>query len=211
MKKIFALFAILLFANGIMCAQSANANDDSVDLANYHGFLLDKGNCVYVAYNYQSDYEIAAVRRIKNSIKADGLWKVVDNPRKAHFVLQYNVSVEGSDFIRLFIRPRDNYEQIPYIDMDDKPDPKAKYFMCAGDKGNEDLDDNIIMANDFMEFVLPNYRAMLSSNDFIASVKAGQLLKAKGNKEKWYVLNLKNKRKEADADQIKALHDLFYR
>ena len=87
-----------------------------IDLNDYQGFLLNKGNRVYVAYNSQTDYEVAAVDVIKKSIEQNGLWQVVEQPSQAHFVLQYNVCLLGRDAAYLILRPRENYELIPYLE-----------------------------------------------------------------------------------------------
>lgn len=184
-----------------------------VDLTDYHGFLLTKGNCVYVTYNTKVDYEIAAVEAIKQSIEEDGLWQVVDKPEQAHFVLQYCVSLVGRDFARLIFRPRENYLQIPYLAVDSWSgvDAKTLYFMCGGDYSSDEVDININVANSVTPRILQDYRLALESADFMESVKTGSIVRAKGNKEKWYVIDFVTIRHEAKAPQIKSLHDSFYR
>lgn len=74
----------------------------------YKGFLLDKGNNVYIYYcnsdkdpNAQYDKEAAIV--LKALLKKDGFWNVVDNMNKAHFVISYSVITRGNDKAQLAI------------------------------------------------------------------------------------------------------------
>jgi hypothetical protein len=184
-----------------------------VDLTDYHGFLLDKGNCVYVAYNNKVDYEIAAVDAMKKAIKESGLWKVVDKPSQAHFVLQYNVCLVGRDFSRMFLRPRDNYLQIPYMDFGgwNALTPGTLYFMCGGEYASEEIPENVNAAQSVIVRVLQNYKSMLESAEFMESVKTGKLCKSKGSKERWYIIDFVTMRYEPKAPQIKTLHELFYK
>lgn len=184
-----------------------------IDLTDYHGFLLDKGNCVYVAYNKNVDYEVAAVDAMKRSITQSGLWKVVDKPSQAHFVLQYNVCLAGKDFARILFRPRENYQQIQYLDIGgwSYPAPGSLYFMCGGEYTSETVTDNVNAAQSVIVNVLRNYKSMLESEEFMESVKAGDLKKSKTNKEKWYIIDFVTVRYEPKAPQIKNLHDLFYK
>ena len=184
-----------------------------IDLTGYHGFLLDKGNSVYVAYNSNVNYEKAAVEAIKQAITEDGLWQVVDKPSQAHFILQYNVCLTGRDFARLILRPRENYQKIQYLDIGgwSGPDPNAAFFICGGDYGSDEVEQNINVAHNIIVHVLQDYKTMLESSEFMESVKTGNYLKSKSNREKWYYLDYVTVRYEAKAVQIKLLHDIFYR
>ncbi len=77
-------------------------------LANFKGFLLAKGNNVYV-YSANSDndpeakYDKAGAGVIKRELKEDGFWHVVDNIVDAHFTINYTVSTIGSDRASLSI------------------------------------------------------------------------------------------------------------
>lgn len=71
-------------------------------LKDYKGFLLEKGNNVYVYYansdgdsNAQYDKEGAMV--IKSLLKKDGFWNVVDKMSQAHFTINFCVITRGSD------------------------------------------------------------------------------------------------------------------
>ena len=180
-----------------------------IDLTDYHGFLLDKGNCVYVAYDNNVEYEIAAVDAMKQAIKADGLWTVVDKPSQAHFVLQYSVCLLGQDYARLLFRPRENYIQMPKFGCYSS----GSHFNCAGYNTNEEVAFNVYIAQTLTDRILKNYKIMLESPDFMESVKTGQYYKSKGNKEKWIVMDFVYTRLAPDKKNglIEKLHDLFYK
>ena len=64
----------------------------------YKGFVLEKGNCVYL--NCISDpkdegYNEAAYDVLKRQLNRDGFWTIVDNPEDAHFSIVCLVSREG--------------------------------------------------------------------------------------------------------------------
>lgn len=183
-----------------------------IDLTDYHGFLLDKGNCVYVAYNNNVDYEVAAVDAIKKAIKANGLWTVVDKPSQAHFVLQYNVCLVGRDLAYFLFRQRENYEQSNYLDIGGWSNPPVgSYFMCGAEYVSEEVADNVNAAQSVIAHILQNYKSMVESAEFMESVKTGQLNKSKGNKENWYVYDAVTTRIDASKAHIKKLHDMFYK
>ncbi len=205
--------------------QSAQGNDQTtgekaqparnfpdIDLTDYHGFLLDKGNCVYVTYNSKVDYEVAAVEAIKEVIEKDGLWQVVDKPSQAHFVLQFCVTLTGRDFARLLLRPRDNYEQFPfmsYASLSGKSN--EKFYLCGGDYASDEVNVCVNVANAVMPPLLKDYAAALESSNFMESVKMGKLIKVKGSKEIWVLVNFVGVRYETTAPSIRIMHDLFYR
>ena len=71
-------------------------------LANYKGFLLKKGNNVYVcSFNSDkdddSDYDKAGAEVIKQYLIKDGFWNVVDNMNDAHFTINYFVDTRWGD------------------------------------------------------------------------------------------------------------------
>lgn len=182
-----------------------------IDLTDYHGFLLDKGNCVYVAYNNNVDYEVAAVDAIKKAIKADGLWTVVDKPSQAHFVLQYTVVLEGRDNARTYFRTRDSYQQKPYLELGGWGNADEPYFLSGGEISSEEVGTNVNAAQIIIANVLRNYKKMLESADFMESVKTGKYYRTKGNKENWVILAWASVGYEASKAHIKKLHDLFYK
>lgn len=68
----------------------------------FKGFLLAKGNNVYVYHgNTDEDtdakYDKEAANVIRDLLKADGFWNVVDNMNQAHFTINYVVITEGLD------------------------------------------------------------------------------------------------------------------
>ncbi len=58
--------------------------------ANYHGFLLEEGNNVYLSClssPKNATYDDAAIDVLTRQILRNGFWHIVDNPEDAHFVL----------------------------------------------------------------------------------------------------------------------------
>ena len=74
-------------------------------IANYKGFLLAKGNNVYVhCSNSDSGYGATDAAYIKAAhmvltklLKQDGFWNVVDRLSDAHFTINYYVDTDGRD------------------------------------------------------------------------------------------------------------------
>lgn len=89
----------------------------NIDLDNYHGFLLAKGNCVYLTTTNDTEYERAFIEGAKDVIKHYGYWTVVDSPEQAHFILQYDVQTKGVDMGYLYARTRNNYLADPYANI----------------------------------------------------------------------------------------------
>lgn len=77
-------------------------------LKDYKGFLLAKGNSVYI-YSANSDedplakYNTAGANAIKALLKADGFWNVVDHIQQAHFTINYIVDTSRSDYAYLSV------------------------------------------------------------------------------------------------------------
>lgn len=65
-------------------------------LSNFKGFLLAKGNNVYV-YTHNTPCEIAGSEEIKRLLKQDGFWSVVDKMIDAHFTINYYIDLNGRD------------------------------------------------------------------------------------------------------------------
>ena len=64
----------------------------------YKGFVLEKGNCVYldcVSDPKDEGYDEAAYDVLKRQLNRDGFWTIVDNPEDAHFSIVCLVSREG--------------------------------------------------------------------------------------------------------------------
>lgn len=96
-----------------------------VDLSQFHGFLLAKGNCVYVAANSTEQWDLWGVERIKYHLKSIGYWTVVDKPEQAHFILQFGVRIQGQDFGIFTLRTRKSYTDFP-VNVYDKSMYKPK-------------------------------------------------------------------------------------
>jgi len=78
-----------------------------VDIANYHGFLLQKGNCVFIPTDSPFSYEQAGQKVLKDLMQKDGFWQVVDKIEQAHIVLRYWTRLEGKDLTVVRIQARD--------------------------------------------------------------------------------------------------------
>ena len=81
-----------------------------VDIENYHGFLLQKGNCVYIPTDSPYDYERAGQEKLKELIQNDGYWQVVDKLEQAHFVLMFYTCLVGQDCAYGVFRTRSEYK-----------------------------------------------------------------------------------------------------
>ena len=63
--------------------------------ANYHGFLLEEGNNVYLSCLSSPKnvaYDDAAIDVLTRQILRDGFWHIVDDPEEAHFILSCDVN-----------------------------------------------------------------------------------------------------------------------
>lgn len=65
-------------------------------LSEFTGFLLAKGNNVYV-YSDDSEIGLAGANELKELLEADGFWNVVDNVNEAHFTIYYFVNFKKRD------------------------------------------------------------------------------------------------------------------
>ena len=87
-------------------ADVVNAREESygdislpdVDIDNYEGFLLQKGNVVYVESG-DTDYEKAGANRLCEHILEDGFWKLASRKEQAHFIFKYHVVTNGPDHL----------------------------------------------------------------------------------------------------------------
>lgn len=71
-------------------------------LADFKGFLLARGNNVYV-YCDESAASRAGANQIKTLLQKDKFWNVVDNMSDAHFTINYCASFSGRDAVNLSI------------------------------------------------------------------------------------------------------------
>lgn len=77
-------------------------------LKDYKGFLLGKGNNVYIHHsnsdeNPNAKYDKEGAIVLRALLKKDGFWNVVDNMFDAHFVISYGVVTTKSDKANLSI------------------------------------------------------------------------------------------------------------
>lgn len=72
------------------------------DIDNYRGFLLEKGNNVYVYYDNEQ-YGKRGAEKLKTLLKANGFWNVVDRMEDAHFTLNYGLKLSGRDQVLLSV------------------------------------------------------------------------------------------------------------
>ncbi len=115
------------------------------NLKDYKGFLLAKGNNVYV-YSSNSDkefvkssnYDRAAGNVLRDSLKSDGFWNVVDNMSDAHFTINYLVDTRRSDRTMLSVSSFRT--------------GASEALIITG--GNEDLRENITLARKFYKKVI---------------------------------------------------------
>ena len=71
-------------------------------LKDFKGFLLEKGNNVYVNYSNSDEdlnakYDKEGAMVIRALLKKDGFWNVVDNENQAHFSFHYRVNTKHKD------------------------------------------------------------------------------------------------------------------
>lgn len=81
-----------------------------VNIDNYHGYLLQKGNCVYIPTDSPYDFERAGQEELKRLMEEAGIWQVVDKLEQAHFVLIYNTCLSGQDYSQAVLRTRGEYQ-----------------------------------------------------------------------------------------------------
>ena len=77
-------------------------------LKDYKGFLLGKGNNVYIHHsnsdeNPNAKYDKEGAIVLRALLKRDGFWNVVDDMNEAHFVISYSVVTTKSDKAQLII------------------------------------------------------------------------------------------------------------
>ena len=77
-------------------------------LKDFKGFLLEKGNNVYVNYSNSDEdknatYDKEGAMVIRALLKRDGFWNVVDKEINAHFAFHYRVNTHFSDKAQLTI------------------------------------------------------------------------------------------------------------
>ena len=90
-------------------ASSEESNDiiqnptiTNYNLQDFKGFLLEKGNSVFV-YSDDKNTSKAGANEIKKLLKKDGFWNVVDNISYAHFTINYIAEFKNRDSAQLSI------------------------------------------------------------------------------------------------------------
>ena len=111
---------------------------DDDPLKDFKGFLLAKGNNVYVESsnsdrNEEATYDKEAAMVIRELLKKDGFWNVVNHRNQAHFVIHYRVNTQKSDMCQLTINSWRS----------------GKTHLLASSKTNESALKNNIIAQDF--------------------------------------------------------------
>lgn len=107
-----------------------------VDIDNYEGFLLQKGNVVYVESG-DTDYEKAGANRLREHILEDGFWKLASRKEQAHFVFRYYVITRGRDHLDPhYIDTRNGLTLKGYNKV------LGSIWGCFGIGANESVDEN---------------------------------------------------------------------
>lgn len=76
-----------------------DASLPDLDYDSYKGFLLDKGNVVYIP-DAETEYEQMAVQYLRKRIASDGFWKLAVKKSQAHFLIVYEVELKGRDKVK---------------------------------------------------------------------------------------------------------------
>ena len=103
----FSAFGSGFFTQSDVKSEEITTSGDNIDIDNFKGFLLAKGNHVFVTCG-DYDYELAGAKELIKQIIIDGFWAVVDRPEQAHFVIEYHVNLEGRDKAYILIHDVNN-------------------------------------------------------------------------------------------------------
>jgi len=81
---------------------------NELDVTDITGYIFSKGNCVYVPYFGNKIVKRRGAYNLRNILKEDGFWKVVDCPEEAHFIIEFvlNESVRPNT-AHILIKERD--------------------------------------------------------------------------------------------------------
>ena len=119
-----------------------------LDYENYKGFLLAKGNVVYIP-DGRTEYEKAAVQYLREMIHEDGFWVLAARKEQAHFMIVYEVVTKGLDHINMFfIQRRDPYTdiEISYSRTNDWFGYGDLFYKYGHIRTSEDVGDNVLAA-----------------------------------------------------------------
>lgn len=136
-----------------------------LDYDNYHGFLLEEGNVVYIP-DGKTVYEQAGVDILRKLIDKDKFWQLAARPEQAHFALVYEVQTKGRDHLNpIFLQRREGFDpkDIEYKSLGLLL-PLASFFLQYGSlHSSEDPDDNIEVAEELYENIL-KIQEIITSN-----------------------------------------------
>ena len=128
-----------------------------LDYDNYEGFLLEKGNVVYIPDPYET-YEVEAVNYLREKIAENGFWKLAARPEQAHFFIVYEVDTSWFDHIKKeFFRRREPFSKkdIKYSADMIESTPLADFFHKYGRfMTNENSSKNLEIAQDLYKNIL---------------------------------------------------------
>jgi hypothetical protein len=79
---------------------------DSLDLTNYSGSLYAKGNNVYVPFASDKIAQRVGSITLRNLLKEDNFWNIVDCEEEAHCIIEYVYDESGSDHAYIQIKDR---------------------------------------------------------------------------------------------------------
>lgn len=127
----------------IISSQFCDTSLPDIDDSNYHGFLMAKGNVVYVE-SANTPWEMAGAEKIRELLSKDGFWKVAARREQAHFIIRYAVSLRRRDHVvfRVF-DTREGLSEKAFVEQENM----IKYMY--GDAAtltihsSEEIDDNI--------------------------------------------------------------------
>lgn len=139
-----------------------DASLPAIDIANYKGFLLAKGNVVYVESGATS-YEQAGGKRLKELLQNDGFWHLAQREEQAHFIIKFRVSLEGRDHLVFY-----------FLDKRERMKDKELRSIRNSRFGNgwtqivtsESIDDNIVAANALYERIKKIQEKIVSTTNY---------------------------------------------
>ena len=134
-------------------ASNTGGNTRQLDIDKYHGYLLARGNNVYVATGSGAEYEKSAVSILRKGLQAHGVWNVVDRVEDAHFILQYVVYTAGPDVALILLRTRDNYQRAAFPSRGSYREDSIKdgLLILFFSRTSESISDNANLARDFLD------------------------------------------------------------
>lgn len=111
-KILFIIMAALSLAISAQDVVEVKENRASVamptvDITQYHGFLMAKGNVVYVEAG-ATEYERVGGDRLRKLLAKDGFWQVAASEEQAHFIIKYIVNLQGQDHVEFYFLDRRN-------------------------------------------------------------------------------------------------------